>query len=62
MKDFRKIKLSNGEVLEVDMTEGFYDLLRKKLFLDPSSKITDEQIKKFFILALTDYISKNEAA
>jgi predicted DNA-binding antitoxin AbrB/MazE fold protein len=61
-KEIRKIELSNGEILEVDIHEGFYDVLRKKLILNKNENITDEQIKRFIIHSLNSYLDKSHEA
>lgn len=60
--EIRKIELSNGEILEVDIREGFYDMIRKKLILHKNENITDEQIKRFIIHSLNGHLEKNHEA
>jgi hypothetical protein len=60
--DVRKIKLANGETLELNINEGFYEMVRRKLILHKNENISNEHIKKFIICALNEYLEKNDAA
>lgn len=56
----RKIMLSSGNVLEIEMTHAFADKVRQQFGLMQCQPVEDDHIKMFFHSAVKNAIDKAE--
>ena len=58
--EIRNIKVQDGQILEVQMTQRFIDRLRQHFGLFGEQKIDDEQIRMYVYGAFNDAVTKAE--
>jgi len=56
----RNVQLPNGQTLELEATERFYEAIRYEFKLEPFSPITDEQISTFIHGTMKNAVDKAE--
>jgi hypothetical protein len=54
----RNVKLPNGNILEIEATERFYEAIRFEYNLDENVEITDDHIRLFVHGTMTNAVDK----